>query len=214
MRSLYVISLFACIAAPANAQVFWQPPDYSGAPVTSYEDGIGVPLPGATLAEQKAAIVWNVRSGLNVAALQCGFDPTLRTAENYNAVISNHATELNAAFAALTAYFKRTNSDAKSAQKALDTFGTRTYSGFSTVGSQYGFCTAAARVSRIALFTPRGRFITLAEEHLREMRNALRPSGEQQFKFGPLPTNVTRATPSLEKKCWKKDRYVAKCGPF
>lgn len=215
MRSaLSALLLIGAAAMPAQAQVFWQPPNFSGAPVTTYEDGIGIALPGATTAEQKAAIIWNVRSGLNVAALQCGFDPTLRTAENYNAVLTNHSSELNAAFATLTAYFKRTNSDPKAAQKALDTFGTRTYSSFSSVGSQYGFCTAAARVSRIALFTPRGRFVTLAEEHLREMRNALKPAGEQQFLSMTLPASVARV-PNLEKKCWKKDRYQPKkCGPI
>lgn len=213
MRSVVAALAFLC-AMPASAQIFWQAPDYSGPPLTGYEDGMGVPLPGATPAEQKAAIIWNVRSGLNVAALQCGFEPSLRTAENYNAVLSNHGSELNAAYATLTSYFKRNNSDAKAAQKALDTFGTKTYSSFSTVNAQYGFCTAAGRVSRIALFTPRGRFGTLAEEHLREMRNALKPSGEQQFRATALPPSLGRI-PSLDKKCWKKDRYNAKkCGPI
>lgn len=214
MRIMRGLGCFAaaavCAVTPARAQIFWQPPNFSGPPLAGYEPGMGVPLPNATPAEQKAAIVWNMRSGLNVAALQCGFDPTLRTLQNYNALLNDHNLELGAAFKTLDAYFKRTNKTKQAAQKALDTFGTKTYSGFSTVRAQFGFCTAAARVGRIALFTPKGRFVTMAEEHLRELRNSLTAQGEQQFRFAQ-PYNLARV-PSLDERCWKKDRYNKKCG--
>lgn len=203
----------AFIAIPANAQVFWLPPDVSGPVLTGYEEGMGVPLPGATVIEQKAAIIWNMRSGLNVAALQCNFDPTLRTLENYNAILSNHSSELKAAFNTLSDYFKRVNKTKPAGQKALDTFGTRTYSGFSTVGAQLGFCTAAARVSRIALFTPKGRFVTFSEEHLRELRNSLKTQGEQQFRRNPSAMQSV-PVPNFDKRCWKGDKYQSKCGYF
>lgn len=217
MRNKFFGLLFAfsapTIAAPAPAQVFWLPPDFSGPVLASYEDGMGFPLPGATAVEQKAAIIWNMRSGLNVAALQCNFDPTLRTLENYNAVLSNHSTELNGAFKTLTTYFKRVNKTPQAGQKALDTFGTRTYSSFSTVGAQLGFCTAAARVSRIALFTPKGSFVTFSEEHLRELRNSLKTQGEQQFRRNPYAIQTVKL-PNFDKRCWKGDKYQAKCGTF
>lgn len=215
MRAIYGLgitvaaTLFA--VAPAKAQIFWQPPNFAGPPLTGYEPGMGVPLPNATPAEQKAAIVWNMRSGLNVAALQCGFDPTLRTLQNYNALLNDHTVELANAFKVLDSYFKRTSKTKQAAQKALDTFGTKTYSGFSTVRAQLGFCTAAARVGRIALFTPKGRFVTMAEEHLRELRNSLTAQGEQQFRFAPPPASLARV-PSLDERCWKKNRYNPACG--
>ncbi len=214
MRTLFLRSLAlaaAAVALPAQAQVFWQPPDFSGPVLSTYEDGMGIPLPDATLVEQKAAIVWNMRSGLNVAALQCNFDPTLRTLENYNAILSNHSAELNAAFKTLGDYFNRTHKTKQAGQKALDTFGTKTYSGFSTVGAQLGFCTAAARVSRIALFTPKGRFVTMSEEHLRELRNSLKAQGEQQFRFGS-PSSKGVLLPNFDKKCWSGSKYKPKCG--
>lgn len=208
---LCVALMTGALAAPASAQFYWKPADVSGLPYAGYEAGAGVPLPGATPIEQKAAIVWNVRSALNVAALQCGFEPTLRTLENYNAILTNHNAELGAAFNTLAAYFKRVNKSPALGQKALDSYGTKTYSGFSTVQSQLEFCATAGRVGRIALFTPRGRFVTLSEEHLRELRNALQRTGEQQFRF-PYP-NFRVIYPSFDERCWKKkNAYNLACG--
>lgn len=199
------------LPASAMAQGYWLPADYSGLPLAGYEDGMGVPLPGATPVEQKAAIVWNVRSALNVAALQCAYEPTLRTLQNYNAILGDHNAELTASFNTLAAYFKRTSKTPALGQKALDSFGTKTYSGFSTVSAQIGFCYAAARVGRIALFTPKGRFVTMAEEHLRELRNSLILRGDQQFRWRPPYTVAT--TPNFgEERCWKKDKYILSCG--
>ena len=41
--------------------------------------------PAPRPAEYRAHLLWNLRSGLNVAALQCQFSPYLRTVDNYNA---------------------------------------------------------------------------------------------------------------------------------
>jgi hypothetical protein len=205
-----VLTLACAIAVPARAQLFWLPPNFSGLPLTGYEPGMGTPMPDATAAEQNAAIIWNMRSGLNVAALQCGFDPTLRTEQNYNALLTNHTVEFAGAFATLTNYFKRKSKTAALGQKALDQYGTKTYSGFSTVAAQKGFCTAAAKIGRIGLFTPRGQFLTMAKEHLRELRNSLILQGEQQFRIGP-PYRLTRI-PRFDESCWKRDRYNTSCG--
>jgi hypothetical protein len=198
------------LTLPAQAQLFWKSPDFSGLPLAGYEPGMGVPLPGATPAEQRAAIIWNMRSGLNVAALQCGFEPTLRSLENYNALLGDHSAELNAAFSALSGYFKRTNKTVKGGQNALDTFGTRTYSGYSTVRAQLGFCQTAGRLGRIALFTPKGQFATFATEHLRELRNALIAQGEQQFRA--VRPSFRIFLPRLDERCWKKKDYIRTCG--
>jgi hypothetical protein len=207
-KSVLALGLTAA-TVPASAQFYWQPADTSGAVLAGYETGMGPPLPGATMVEQKAAIVWNMRSALNVAALQCGFEPTLRTLENYNAILGNHTVEMTAAFNTLTSYFKRTNKTAAAGQKALDTYGTRVYSSFSTVQSQLEFCATAGRVGRIALFTPRGSFVTMAEEHLRAVRNSLIRTGEQKFRYG-IPRLVRM--PNFDNRCWKKNSYITSCG--
>jgi hypothetical protein len=203
---------FALLSATSTtAQIYWLAPDLSGPPLTGYEAGMGVPLPGATTLEQNAAIVWNMRSGLNVAALQCGFEPTLRTLENYNAMLSDHKDEMAKAFNTLTAYFKRTSKTPKAGQSALDTFGTRTYSGFSTVKTQLIFCTAAGHVGRIGLFTPKGQFGTFATEHLRELRNSLTAKGEQQFRAVRPASPISM--PRMDERCWKKGKnYDQRCG--
>lgn len=209
--SVATLSAFFLFTAPAQAQGYWVPPNFSGAPLSGYEPGMGVPLPNATASEQYAAIVWNIRAGLNVAALQCAFEPTLRTEQNYNAILNDHGAELAAAFNTLTNYFKRVNKTPAAGQKALDSYGTKTYSGFSTVQAQVGFCYAASRIGRIALFTPKGRFVTMAMEHLRELRNSLTPQGEQQFRIR-MPYRLAPTPNFAQESCWKKGRYLASCG--
>jgi hypothetical protein len=198
-------------AQPASAQIFWQSPDFRGPPVLAGEAGIGVPLPGATPDEERAGWAWQLRSGLNVMALQCQFDRTLLTENSYNTVLTNHKAELEATFSKLTAYFKRVNKTPKAAQNALDRYGTRTYLGFSTVQGQLGFCQTGSMIARKAIFAPRGSFTALAIERLREFRSSLRPAGEQYFRF-PIP-RVSVPLPSFEERCWdKKGRYKRECG--
>ena len=129
-------------ASPASAALFWVPPDFSGPPVTGGEPGIGLPLPGASAKELQAHLIWNMRAGLNVAALQCQFSPPLLTVRNYNDVLRQHAAELNDAYQTLNDYFKRTGG--KTWQTQFDQYTTRTYNGFSTLHAQLGFCETAA----------------------------------------------------------------------
>ncbi len=212
MRILSALAL-AVLALPVSvqAQLYYKSPDLSGPPLLAPEIGFGVPMPGANPTEQKAALTWNMRSGLNVAALQCGFEPTLQVLENYNAMLTNHRDELQASFNSLSGYFKRTNRTVKGGQNALDSYGTRTYSSFSAVGGQLNFCLAAGRISKLALSTPRGQLATLAQERVRELYNGVKSkAGEQQFsraRFLILPLY-----PNLDARCWKKDKYVSRCG--
>lgn len=208
--SLCIALAFAALPLSASAQMFWQSPDYRGAPVAAGEPGIGIPLPGATPEEERAALAWQLRSGLNVMALQCQFDRTMLTENTYNTVLTNHRSELEAAYAKLTAYFKRTIKTPRAAQSALDTYGTKTYSGFSTVRSQLGFCQTASRISHAAAFAPRGSFTILAVERLRELRNSLIPQGEQYFRFGR--TSDVLRIPNFDRKCWRGNAYKTQCG--
>ncbi|MDR6789380.1 hypothetical protein J2Y58_002751 [Sphingomonas sp. BE138] len=203
------------VATPAAAQFYMKSKDLRGERVRGDEPGIGQALPGATPDELRAAMVWNMRAALNVAALQCQFEPSLLTVQNYNAILSDHKQELAQSYAALGKYFERVAKTKKDGQSALDQFGTRTYSGFATVAAQYGFCGTASSIGREALYAPRGSFGDIALSRMREVRNSLTPWGEQQF-----PRMEVRLTPAFlprfDKACWKKDEFVVKkCGePF
>ena len=206
--------LFA--AVPASAQFFLKSAELSGAPVTGEEPGMtGPALPGASPVELRAALVWNLRAALNVAALQCQFEPTLLTLDNYNATLKDHAVELRTSYDTLEKYFVRTMKTKKAGQTELDKFGTRVYSGFSTVGGQLSFCQTAASIGHDALFRRSGDFGDLAQGRMRELRSSLRAWGEQ---FRPLrrPAFVSAPLPPFgNNKCWKKDTYDFKrCGPL
>ena len=201
-------------AAPASAQFFLRSHDYRGEAVTGVEANLGQVLPGASPEELRAAMAWNMRAALNVAALQCPFEPTLLTRENYNAVLLDHKDELAGVWQTLTKYFTRTAKTAREGQNALDQFGTRTYSNFATVSAQLNFCQTASEIGRDAIFTPRGGFVPLAMSRIRELRNSLTPYGEQHFQRYLGRDRASQ--PRLDPICWnKKGEWVTKkCGTF
>ncbi len=194
----------AAIGGAADAQLFWFPPDFSGPPVTGDEPGIVPPIPGATPAEYRAALVWNMRAGLNVAALQCQFAPALRSVANYNALLAHHDKEFDAAQAGLLGYFKKQMpKDLKGAQNAFDQYSTRTYNSFSTLHAQLSFCQVAGTIARAALATPKGGFQQLAIDRMRELRNSLIPVGDKLFAFStPL---VVQLPDVIDPSCYKRD---------
>ncbi|HMT43685.1 MAG TPA: hypothetical protein PKA59_03980 [Chakrabartia sp.] len=199
------------VSMPAQAQLFYKAPEVPGGLLSAPETGYGIPMPGATSAESRAALIWNLRSALNVAALQCSLDPFLKISDNYNAMLTNHRDELAGAFTTLNGYFKRRNKTAKGAQTAIDQYGTRTYSSFSAVGGLLNFCQASGNTVRTAIFAPRGKLYEVAEARLRQLHNAVNfRKGEQQFP-GIRVANSYR-WPNLEDRCWKKNKYTGKCG--
>jgi hypothetical protein len=206
------------LASPASAQFYFKSKDLSGPRVTGTEPGIlGQDLTGATPEELRAAMVWNIRAALNVAALQCQFAPTLQTLRNYNALVEDHEAELKGSFDTLTKYFRRTSKTTKEGQTKLDQYGTRVYSGYSTVSAQRIFCQTAGRIAEDAAFVPRGQLHELAATRLREMRNALVPWGEQAFPaggYGYLLTSAPSNWPDFRnEKCWRDDVWqVRRCG--
>jgi hypothetical protein len=211
MRLSRVLLATALLPAAASAQIFWQAPDFRGAALQPGEPNMGVTLAGATVAEERANWAWQMRAALNVAKLQCRFEPTLLTSDSYDGVYINHAAELAVAYDTLRRYFVRTTRTPRAAQQALDQYGTKTYSGFSSVANQFGFCQTAGRIGRRALFAPQGGFTIFAVENLREMRNSLGPGAEQAFRRTRLLVNV--ATPSFDNRCWdRRGRYRANCG--
>lgn len=206
------LSLAVGYCAQANAYLFWLPPNFAGEPVKGDEPGLGLPVPGATPKEVQAHLLWNMRAGLNVAALQCQFEPALRTVRNYNEVLAQHSAELNSAYQALTAYFKRIAG--KTWQTALDQYTTRTYNGFSTLYAQYGFCETAGTIGRDALSRRKGDLILTAQNRMREFRNSLVPAGDALFGQKATPMLAMNLDlPPLDPKCYdKKDRLRKKCG--
>ena len=217
MRVLRTLLAFAAAAtaalcSPAQAQFFFESHDLRTPPVSGAEPGmLAQTLAGASPAELRAALVWNLRAALNVAALQCQFEPTLMTLQNYNALLGDHADELKSSYTTLTRYFTRTSKTAKAAQTALDQYGTRVYSSFSTVSAQRIFCQTAGEIGHAALWTPRGSFGTLAQERMGQMRNALVPWGEQRFRARPVPTAAR--LPRLDPVCWRGDLWQSRqCG--
>jgi len=193
-------------AAPASAALFWLPPDFSGAPVTGGEPGIGIAMPGATDKELQAHLIWNMRAGLNVAALQCQFSPSLLSVRNYNDLLRQHSAELTAAYTAISGYFKRTGG--KTWQTLLDQYTTRTYNGFSTLHAQLGFCETAGSIGREALDRPKGSLYLTARARMREFRNSLVPSGDRLF--GRVTLLGDRPLPPLNEECWDKKNVLRK----
>ncbi len=203
-------------ASPSSAQFFLKPANLASERVTGAEPGMtGPALPGATNDELRAALAWNLRAALNVAALQCDFEPTLMTRVNYNAIIKDHAVELANSLDTVQKYFNRTHKNKKEAQVEFDKFGTRVYSGFSTVSGQLSFCQTAASIGHDALFTKRGDFGELAQDRMKELRSSLSPWGEQIRPTSGMafPLPMVRMPDFANDKCWKKGRYqVKKCG--
>lgn len=196
-------------AAAAAAYLFWMPPNFAGAPVKGDEPGLGLPMPGAKPDELSAHLLWNMRAGLNVAALQCQFAGPLMTVKNYNTILKQHSKELNDAYLKVSGYFKRTGGPKW--QVALDQYTTRTYNGFSTLHAQLGFCESAGAIGKDALLAPRGQLQGIAETRMREFRNSLVPVGDRLFAFSPARLSRPNL-PSLSDECWdKKDRLKDKC---
>ena len=206
-----LVGLVSSYSAQASAYLFWRPPSFAGAPVKGDEPGIGIALPKATDKEYDAHLLWNLRAGLNVAALQCQFSPALMTVRNYNDVLRQHGAELNAAYTTLTGYFKRVNK--KTWQTDLDQYTTRTYNGFSTLYAQIGFCETAGAIGRDALERRKGDLRLTAETRMREFRNSLVPAGDGLYGTRPAGLVVQLTMPPLDDKCWDKNNQLRrKCG--
>ncbi|HEY0627583.1 MAG TPA: hypothetical protein VGD10_12765 [Allosphingosinicella sp.] len=199
----------------ASAQLFLNDPNFQRGPIDPSDPLVGLPIPGATPAEYRAHLLWNMRAGLNVAALQCQFSPYLRTVDNYNGILAHHSKELADAYTTMNNYFKRVNG-AKAGQKAFDDYTTITYNNFSTLQAQYGFCQTAAAIAKEALSQPKGELFTLAQQRMRELRNSLTPAYDSIGTYNPQ-TIRQPVFPSLDPKCWdKKNRLKKQCAtqPF
>ena len=202
----------AVTAQPASAQFYMNDPGFQKGAVEGSDPLVGLPIPGATPAEYRAHLLWNLRAGLNVAALQCQFSPYLRSVDSYNGILAHHAKELATAYTTLNSYFKRVNGE-RPGQKAFDDYTTITYNNFSTLQAQLGFCQTAGSIAKDALTRPKGQLHALAEERMRELRSSLTPSYRPTI-IGYNPYAIrTAPVPPLNDDCWtKKNELKPKCG--
>jgi hypothetical protein len=206
--------LAGSVAAPqaASAQLFVNDPDFKRGPIDPSDPLVGIPVPGANAAEQRAALLWNLRAGLNVAALQCQFSPYLRAVDNYNGILAHHSGELATAYTTLNNYFKRVQASPAKGQKAFDDYTTMTYNNFSTLHAQLGFCQTASNIAKEALTLPKGQFGSFAQTRMRELRNSLVPAYERGLAYNPYQIRMP-ALPELREECYdKKNRLRKRCG--
>jgi hypothetical protein len=212
-RTTALIIGLAGLALPqaAPAQIFLTAPDFKPGPIDGSEPVVGIPIPGATAAEYRSHLLWNLRAGLNVAALQCQFSTYLRAVPNYNALLAHHSVELAAAYTTLGNYFKRVHGAVKG-QKLFDDYSTATYNNFSALEAQYGFCQTATNISKTALATPKGNLHLVAQRRMRELRNSLIPARDIGPTFNPYAIRLP-PVPPLRADCWhkKKNQLLPKC---
>ena len=184
------LAMAACglaAASPAAGQILLNDPQMQVGLIEANDPLIGLPLPGATPAEYRAHMLWNLRAGLNVAALQCQFSPYLRTVDNYNGILAHHSRELAGAYRTLEGYFRRVGG--AGGPRRFDDYSTQTYNNFSTLQAQYGFCQTAARIGKEALARRKGELYLLAAARMRELRNSLRPAYES-YSFSRMPVRL------------------------
>ncbi len=199
-------------AGTAPAQLFVSDPGFQRGPVEGSDPLVGLPVPGATPAEYRAHLIWNLRAGLNVAALNCQFSPYLRSVDNYNGILAHHAKELADAYTTMNSYFKRVQGNPAKGQKAFDDYTTITYNNWSTVQAQLGFCQVASDIGKEALLRPKGQLYATASARMREFRSSLVPAYDRLLIYNPYKINQP-ALPELREECFdKKNRLRKRCG--
>lgn len=199
-------------AQPAAAQFYTMDPNFQKGPIQGSDPIVGLPIPGATPAEYRAHLLWNLRAGLNVAALQCQFSPYLRAVDNYNGILAHHAKELASAYKTMNDYFKRVQGNPARGQKAFDDYTTITYNNFSTLQAQLGFCQVASSIGKEALTRPKGQLHATAEQRMRELRSSLTPAYNRPLNYAPYAIALPPVPPLAEECYDKKNRLRKRCG--
>jgi hypothetical protein len=197
------------VSTAAPAQLYFTEQNFKPGPIEGSDPLVGLAIPGAAPAEYRSHLLWNLRAGLNVAALQCQFSPYLRSVANYNGILAHHSAELATAYSTLNGYFKRVHG--ARGQKLFDDYSTITYNNFSTLQAQMGFCQVASDIAKEALAAPKGQLYAVGQRRMRELRNSLVPVQEAAMTYNPYSINVP-ALPPLRDDCWdKKGQLRSKC---
>jgi hypothetical protein len=209
LRGALVAAMIGTLPAPVAAQLFVKDPDFRPGAIQGDDPLVGLALPGATPQEYAAHLVWNLRAGLNVAALQCQFSPFLRSVPNYNGILAHHSKELMSAYNTVSDYFKK-KYGAREGQRRFDDYSTVTYNNFSTLHAQLGFCQTASDIAKEAISRPKGQLYLTAQSRMRELRASLIPA----YDPAPItfnPSLLTLATlPPLQENCWDRKNVLKK----
>ena len=152
--------------------------EVSGPPVTALVPSAERPL---VLAEEEdpegelapglrdSDAIWQVRSALNVAALNCRKQSHAAITSNYNLMLKRQRAVLAAAYAAEQDVFRR--DFGKRWQSAHDAHATRTYNLFAQQSLQPRFCDLATRISARASSVEETAFPAFAMISLSRLRH-------------------------------------------
>ena len=195
--------LFFLSAAPAHAQLFFDPPPMTDLRVSGGEPGMVEPLPGAPPMEiMQAGLLWNFRGGMNVAALTCGNYALLHTSQGYATLLRRHGEELTDAHDRLEAWFIAQAGERRLGQRDFDRWNTRVYNGFATLRAKRRFCHVANRIAIDIIYPPEESALFLAQRRMAALREGLIPAGDRQFVVGRHDLAVPKLCPA------KKNRLV------
>jgi hypothetical protein len=123
--------------------------------------------PAMTSEEKLAESLWKMRAALNVGALQCQFDPALKTVANFNEIAKLHKSELDRSRATMEGRYRKLYG--KGGLGAFDKYNTKIWNGFSSVTAQVPFCNKVSEVGAAAIATPTGALSVLANTKLPEI---------------------------------------------
>lgn len=179
-RRLTVMTLaFAVLShEPGAAAVKRKPASARKSPIAKVAasapaSDFGVNLRPMTTAEADANAIWNLRAALNIAALQCQYSPFLATVNLYNAILQQHADEIDRAKLTMMAHFRRY--DGARGVTSFDQYTTKTYNAYSTLDAQLAFCDRAGTVGRELLAIRKGQLAPIARDHVATVRASLVP---------------------------------------
>jgi hypothetical protein len=117
-----------------------------------------------------AEMIWALRGGLNVAALQCG---NRSLSNNYNEILQRHRSILNEAYAAEQARYGKLHGRAGIARH--DVAMTRLYNRFANLPNRARYCGDAAKLSAELLALPSERLPAVARRALARLDPAAPP---------------------------------------
>jgi hypothetical protein len=156
--------------------------------------------PAPSAEDKLAESVWKLRAALNVAALQCQFDPNLKTVANYNEINKLHKAEIDDSRSRMESRYRRLYG--RGGLGAFDRYNTKLWNGFSSVNHQVPFCNKASEVGNEAVATPTGGLTVLANNKLAEIEGVF-PKPVAAVK---PPVKKSTAKKSTRKKSSKKKR--------
>lgn len=133
------------------------------APVVAARPGIAPAFQPAR--GEPSEIVWNLRAGLNVAALSCRGRDRRPVAGDYARLLSHHRELLAIAYR---------QEQARQGVAAFDRQQTRLYNGFANQASPIYFCQAAESIAQRANALQSAALVTAAPRLLGELRASLR----------------------------------------